>query len=176
MNDVVTRHGVKLPKMKWPQDTLRVPDGYGRMSLIGKQNDVSIGREYFTNSGSLTGFPVGNGVSRIINIPVGNDGDFWLTNVVIAVVNTDGVTVVDTQDVTVQLTDSVTGYNVYTPFIHINTLFTPLEGTRVNWNEPMCFFRRSSMIFTFTRPRTATSSCDIYVACHGWKEYGHASE
>ncbi len=171
MNDVVTRGPLKLPRTKWPQDTLRVPEGYGRMPLIGARNDLLVGQEYFCNSGTVQ-IPAFNQAQIILNMPVGNDGDFWLTN--ICVVTVTGNVIDQGNDIVVSLTDSLTGYNVFSPYIHVNTLFTPLQGSRINWNEPYCFPRRSSMLFGITRLSLVNFNSDIYIACQGWKEYSNA--
>lgn len=61
----------------WPQDGLNPPTGYTNLPKIDPMNAKNVKREYFVYSGRIDAMPFDT--TQTIVIPIGNDADFWYT-------------------------------------------------------------------------------------------------
>lgn len=167
--------GVPLPNTRWPQDTLQIPSGYGRLTPIEVVNQQKTKREYYGLAGSVLG--IGYGQSRVLNIPVGDDGDFWVVNFTALAYN--AATNVIANGVVADLTmrDVVTGHEFYTPSIPLADLRRADGGFKQNWMEPYCVIRQGALIINITMATSASATTfNVYLNIDGWKEYRNASQ
>lgn len=179
----------------WPQDTLRVPNGFGSLPIVDNLNKNLSKRLFFGMNGM---FPtVTQGSSQIVVLPTQDDGDFWCENLQIAIIDTSGDTEVTPYGY-IQIEDISNNYALFPKTNTINgaplSLFQNLSigalqvtqtqgapagaGARSPWIQPYCFLRSCGIRVTVTlTPSTPplSPSFNIYVNLSGWKEYAYAA-
>jgi hypothetical protein len=171
-----------LKKVVWPQNTLQVPQGYGRMPALDIGNARRVKREYFTYTGQASNIAVN--VPILINIPIAKDGDFWISSISGLIENTiNGITYAEG---TLQITDVMDQYKFYIPSLPWSAVsldqgfdlfaVAPM-GITNNIIEPYCALRgtvlRVELLFTAIQANPPTNTLQITLS--GWKEYANAA-
>lgn len=181
MADVARNWRVPLPPTKWPQDTLKVPHGYGKMPAVDIVNSKIVKREYFTYVLNFMGVTWNNFQTQILEFT--KDGDFWLSSVNCLTLNAATNAVVIDYFGLCTITDQVTGYNLFNGGVPIPTMqidpnpaLSPYRLVVANIIEPYCFLRGNSAAVTVSGPGSAAvAEYNIYMVFHGWKEYANAA-
>jgi hypothetical protein len=164
----------------WPQDTLRVPNGYGSLPLIDHLNANLAKREFFGVSAQW--LQPATDSRNVINIPLPKDGDFWLDNICTISINDQGGSGPTPQGGLVaylQIEDGNNGYPLMSHYTDDNgalingapwgafnardveTFPTTSAGqafgagTRTNMIQPYCFLRGGAIRITLTVPPLA---------------------
>lgn len=181
---------------KWPQDTLKVPNGFGSLPEVSHLNTVLSGAEFFGVNAVFTNTTVSAVETQSVTLP--DDADFWCDNIQVkGISSTDGSGY--TPFLYLQITDANTGYDFFSssilrpgiPLVLLsncdNFSFTATPGsgipsgagTRVDWMQPYCFTRGGSIRMTISDPHNFSAdgiSQDIYISLVGWKEYSNAAK
>jgi len=184
MNDVTRNFGVPLPPTNWPQDTLIVPDGYGRLNAIDEVNKKGVRQEYYCLAGNTAFLSYGQRALLTFNAP--EAGDFWIASIcMFAVRNTAGViSSTTTVDGDITLTDMQTGYNFFSPSVPLNFFRTPTDVITTGGRyrqllaEPYCL-RRQSGLSLFVQMQNLTTdpvTHSLYFTFDGWIEYKNAAQ
>ena len=187
----------------WPQETLKVPNGFGGVPVVNDLNANMVNREPFGLSTMFTLITLPPGLDYLSTIQVPADGDFWLDSIAATLV-TEQAGVVHTLDVTyllLQLTDVGTGYKFFPSgnawdgtnlgFFAVNQNFAPSggfasipgqpigAGARTSLIQPYCFLRNTSIEAKVSNPGPSTALSGLAVTLHvnlmGWKEYSYAA-
>lgn len=162
--------------LQWPQDKLRIINGYGLMPPLDLQNRVLVKREGYALTGSIG--PISYGQSRTVSIDIGDDGDFWLTGIGVQLfLPTTGVFDNDTW-ATLTVQDVRSGYNLFYPFARVSELTVDRPGDIGAIIQPYCFTRTGAIEVTFSVDAKAVAARNhtLYYSFVGWKEYADASK
>jgi hypothetical protein len=179
-----------LKPVTWPQDTLQVPRGHGRMPAVDTLNSKRTRREYFSYTGEFTNL-VSNAIASI-NIPIAKDGDFWISSISMFGFSVFGGVLQQSLylDGNIQITDVLDQYQMFVPSMPIPSLlisvadlnFTgittgiPLNITN-NIIEPYPVLRGGVLKVDITTGtvRASGSPNTLQIAFNGWKEYANAA-
>lgn len=176
---------IPLTPQKLPQDTLRIPGGFGAMGAIDLQNAVQVKREFFVYSTTFAN--IGYGETQTNIIPTDQDGDFWMTNIVNdPFIGAQAVGVDLWANMNVQ--DLKNNYELFTPSVQLEQFNkfgvssnVPGNGTTAsvtNILQPYCFTRDGGIKVTMSLlPKSvARVGFTIYLSFLGWKEYQNVSQ
>jgi hypothetical protein len=189
----------------WPQDTLRVPSGFGAMPLVNNLNANRSRREFFGVSAQFLN--MAPDTLRVQNIPLDKDGDFWLSG--IAVQSIDPTAASPAQQIIsgviafLGLADGVTGFSLTSEYydsagvliqgvpwsafespqlITSAGSLTPFNlpyggGTRTELIQPYCFLRGGAVRVSLRTPPVPViyPVLNLYLSLVGWKEYAYAA-
>lgn len=182
MPDVIRNFQRGLKKVTWPQDTLQVPQGYGRMPALDTMNSKVTRREYSTYVGGATGVTLNT--PQLINIPIAKDGDFWISSIMGQTIQTffvpNNIGYVVGR---IQITDVMTQYRFFQPDLpwgaicrEPNLAADASSLFLSNVIEPYCVQRGSALLVEITLTAAPfPAPWDIQIAFNGWKEYANAS-
>ena len=166
----------------WPQDTLRVPHGFGNMPLVNDLNANRSKREFWGASTQFLG--VNPGTQLVQNVQLDKDGDFWCSGIAVQAIWTAAPSV-NERVVTgipgfLGIADLVTGYsltpeyydaggvliqgapwsafevrpNFVTAGIPVAWIYPFGAGTRTDMIQPYCFLRGGAVRIGLTVPAT----------------------
>lgn len=184
MADVALNLNVPFRPITWPQDTLAIPNGQGRMPEVDVLNAQKIRREYFTYSGSMGNFT--DGVTQTLNINTQKDGDFWISSITaIGVEVQAGINTFVELNADVRVVDTLTQYSIYTPFIPFSFIDRGIPQNTggglmpsyfiTNIIEPYCILRGGNISISITPHGFGGAPYTAYFAFNGWKEYANAA-
>jgi hypothetical protein len=176
----------------WPQEVLKVPDGFGGVPIINDLNANLALREPF---GMVAHFPRTNAY-ELVTLQVPADGDFWLDS--LSWILPQGFTdnpEANPHDITpslFQVTDVGTGYkffpsgptwsgaNIGAFNCYQLGAFRPVPGQpngagqRTSMIQPYCFLRSTSIEIEVTGVASG-GQLGYYFHMAGWKEYSYAA-
>lgn len=190
----------------WPQDVLKVPDGFGGVPIINDLNANLAQREPFGLSAQFL-MPNGNGQIQpgadiLVTLNVPADGDFWLDSIAAMFPKATNAqsTTNDISSCLLQITDVGTGYKLFpsgptwdgcciSAFSCFQRgAFDPIPGQpigagqRTSMIQPYCFLRRTSIEIRLTNPAQgfpspiSAQALGTFVNLMGWKEYAYAAQ
>jgi hypothetical protein len=162
----------------WPQDQLKVPNGFGAMKTIDFNNSRNIGQEGFSYVGQVT---LAAGQSGGFIIPIAADADFWCTQVNCMMALASALQ----QSPKVQITDVRSGYQFGFPYLRLHNFIVEgawsvnMTNSKVKANrlaatlpQPFCFVRNSGIKVDLISPAGGGT---YFFAFNGWKEYADVS-
>lgn len=176
-----------LKPYNWPQDKLRVPNGYGSLPPIDGFNRQFVRKEYFAISSVFNNIQLGQQATNIEKIDA--YGDFWLTGVAAVMLQDNGSGPVsnDTYYIPLKISDITTGYNLFTPNSWV-AAFTPgrievpsevlssTSGSHSTIPQPYCFMRDGGIKIEVDMNLGApATNYQINIVLDGWREYSDAS-
>lgn len=166
----------------WPQDQLKVPNGFGAMTTIDFNNSRNIGQEGFSYTGQMT---LAAGVSGLVILPIDASSDFWCTQINFMMALASQIQL----SPKTQITDVRSGYQFGFPYLRLHNvsvagawglgLFaTPgakIKATRLasTLDQPFCFVRNSGIRVDITNDATVAET--YFFGFNGWKEYADVS-
>lgn len=179
----------RLKPLEWPQDSLTVPEGYGRMPKVDALNRSMIRREFFCYNVKLAAISPGGATTEIIATDA--DGDFWLDSVCVRALD-DSDQTADMPPGHFQIEDVNQGYNLmpssglrtgaplwcfqWLPPANVVGTGAAGAGLRTSIIQPYCFLRAGAIRVSASIEAFAPAGAySLYFSFSGWKEYGHAA-
>lgn len=187
-------------EQKWPQDTLRVPQGNARfMPPVYKGNADVDRQEAFTMFGTFNFGTVPTAAGQVFNltIPTDQDGDFWCDQIYMVGWNTLSRLGFNPWGGNMEIADMRTGHQFNYPsgiageFFKTFVLFSDDAGfdpasspfpdgfrSTATLPTPMCFTRQGGIVLRYITPVVLNINVPtiLDIAFGGWKEYAYASK
>lgn len=195
-----TPHYIPLKPMSWPQDRVRVPNGYGSLTPIDRGNRF-VGQEYYAVQINFENIDGPTTVSQVFNVE--SYGDFWVTNISMTSLQGFGNNNVTRPGAGVALAartltplvfvkDITTGYQIFEGGIRGTSLINytaailpggnlgPNAASRSTLPIPYCFLRDGGFEVTLINqnaaPNPGVTPRNYYILLEGWREYANAGQ